>query len=466
MKKILSALLLLTAPAMFCSAGPIKLDFQGNSYNGDNPAVPAVSIKAAAVAPAKAAPKKWTVMVFLNAKNNLELAGLYNVNQMEKVGSDANVNIVAELGRMNGQAAGDTHLDGDWTGAQRIYVTRDADENVIKSQVVDKLAKEDMGDYKRVVNFVQWAKKNYPAQRYMLILWDHGSGWMDPQQTANANKGISFDDETNNYIRTKQIGAILKEAGGVDVLAFDACLMQMGEVAFEVKDNTRVIIGSEETVPGLGYPYAAFLGSLAKNPNMTNADLGRVTVAAYKAFYNGMPNQDGSKKPVQLSAINSDKLNELGALVKDFAAAAKGAAQPEAFKAARAGVIRYDMIGAGSDPAMTISFYGDLHQYVGLLAAGVKGDAPASRSADIKAKAAAIQTFIDKQLVIANAAIGKNRAGHEMTESRGISVYLPPAEARIAQEKLEGIFEGKYTDFVFDGATGWHDYVTFLYGVK
>ncbi len=459
MKKLLSALILLAAPAIL-SAGPMKLDFAGNSYSGDNPVAPAVAVKAAAVTPAKAAPKKWTVMVFVNAKNNLELAGLYNVNQMEKVGSDANINILAEMGRMNGQAQGDTHLDGDWTGAQRIFVKKDNDENVITSPVIEKLAKVDMGDYKRVVDFVKWAKKNYPAQRYMLVLWDHGSGWMDPQQTTNPQKGISFDDETNNYIRTKQIGAILKEAGGVDVLAFDACLMQMGEVAFEVKDNTKVIIGSEETVPGLGYPYAAFLGALAKNPGMTNESFGKAVVASFRAFYTA------NAKPTQLSAIRSDKLNDLALKIREFSAAAKDAGQPEALKAGRAGVLRYDMIGAASDPKMEISFYGDLHQYAGLVAAAMKGDALATKAADVKAKAAALQTFIDRDLVIANGTTGVNRVGRNMSDSRGISVYLPPVNPAIAQARLESIFEGKYTDFVFDGATNWHDYVTFLYGVK
>jgi hypothetical protein len=246
----------------------------------------------------------------------------------------------------------------------------------------------------------------------------------------------------------------------VDVLAFDACLMQMGEVAFEVKDNTKVIIGSEETVPGMGYPYATFLGALAKNPVMTNESLGKAVVASFKSFYTT------NSKPTQLSAIRSDKLNDLALKIKDFAAAAKDAGQPDALKAGRAGVIRYDMIGAQSDPKMEISFYGDLNQYAGLVAAAMKGDALATRSADVKAKALALQTFIDRDLVIANGTTGVNRVGRNMSDSRGISVYLPPVNPNIAQARLEGIFEGKYTDFVFDGATAWHDYVTFLYGVK
>jgi len=462
-----AVMLLLFACAVSARAEDTGADFNGlgpnPGFSANTPTVPApvadgTAAGAAGQAGIPGAPKQWTVMVFLNAKNNLEMAGLYNVNQMEKIGSDANVNIVAELGRMSGQD-GDTDLDGNWTGARRIYVQKDADEDHITSPVVSQVAQEDMGDYKRVVDFVQWAKKNYPARHYMLVLWDHGSGWLDPQQKTNSRKGISFDDETNNYIRTRQIGDILREAGKVDVLAYDACLMQMGEVASEVKDYTDVIVGSEETVPGMGYPYAAFLDALAKNPAMSGADLGRTVVDAYNAFYSA-----GTPKAVQLSALRSDKLAGLAALAKDFAASAKTLNEPDAFKAARSGVIRYDIMGAKSDPDMTISFYGDLDQYAGLLASWLKGTDP--NTAAVKAKAAALRDFIERQLVIANGAVGKNRAGHDMNESHGISVYLPPAEARIPQAKLEGIFEGKYTDFAFDGATGWHDYVTFLYGIK
>ena len=457
MKKIIIATIFTLAAAAAASAAEVRTDFGGRTASGLS--APAVSAPAPAGAPKAApAPKKWTVMIFVNAKNNLELAGLYNVNQMEKIGSDANVNILAEMGRMKGQE-GDTDLDGDWTGARRLYIQKDADEEKITSPVVDKVEKVDMGDYKRVVDFVLWAKKNYPARRYMLVLWDHGSGWMDPQQKPKDDaKGISFDDETSNYIRTKQIGAILKEAGNVDVLAFDACLMQMAEVAFEVKDNTKVIIGSEETVPGLGYPYSLFLGALAKKPDMGNDEFGSTVVAAFKMFY------DAVKKGAQLSAIRSDKLDGFGVKVKALAAAANGLAEPEAFKMARAGVIRYDMVGAGSDPAMTISFYGDAHQYAGLLSLGIKGTD--EKAAAVKAAAADLQKYIDRELVIVTAASGKNRVDRDLSESHGISLYLPPAEVRIAQERLEGIFEGKYSDFEFDKATGWHDYVTYLYGIK
>ena len=400
------------------------------------------------------APKEWTVMVFINAKNNLERAGLYNVNDMEKVGSTKDLNIVVELGRMKGQQ-GDTDLDGNWTGARRYLIKKDADASAIKSPVLMSAPTVDLGDYKRAVDFVKWAKTNFPAKRYMFIIWNHGSGFLDPR---SAQKGISFDDETGNYIRTPQIGLILKEAGKVDVMAFDACLMQMPEIAFEVKDNAEVVVGSEETVPGLGYPYSMFLTVMAEQPGLNAEEAGAVMVDAFKMFY------DAIKKGAQLSAIRTSKLDGLAARISGFAKSAQEIGDTDALKAAMNGVIRYDAIGAESDPAMKISFYGDLSQFAQLVSANLKKDH--AKIAELRAKSAELQEFVDKELVINNKASLQNRVGRELSESKGVSVYLPPVEARVAQAKLEGIFEGKYTDFAFDKAAGWHDFVTYLYGLR
>jgi hypothetical protein len=458
----------LLAAASAVKAGDIK-DFDGKKMVMDSmglvpvpsPAAPAADKAALPAAGAKAAKKKWTVMVFVNAKNDLESAGLLNLNMMEMIGSDKNVNIVAELGRMKGQER-DNVTDGDWTGSRRIFVKKDADMEKIVSPVVMATAKVDMGDYKRAVDFVKWAKKKYPAEKYLLILWDHGSGWMDPRQEpkpAAGQKGISFDDETGNYIRTREIGSIVKEAGGVDVLAFDACLMEMGEVLSEVKGNASVMVGSEETIPGVGYPYHMFLSAMEQEPGMSAEKLGAIMVEAYKMFY-----EQAVKKGAQLSAVRVAKTEELETRVKAVAAAAKEVNDAAALKAARAGVMRFDMIGEASDPQKQISFYGDLFNYLELMEGAMTATGPAAD--DLKAKSAGLREFIEKDLVIHNAYFDKDRTGRDFKDTHGISVYLPPVIEKIDQNKLEGIFENKYPDFEFSKATGWHDFVTYLYGVK
>ncbi|MDP2866122.1 MAG: hypothetical protein Q8O90_07760, partial [Elusimicrobiota bacterium] len=135
-----------------------------------------------------------------------------------------------------------------------------------------------------------------------------------------------------------------------------------------------------------------------------------------------------------------------------------------ALKAARAGVMRFDMIGEASDPKKQISFYGDLFNYLELLEGAMTARGPAA--VDLAVKSIDLRGFIARDLVIRNNYFDKDRTGRDFKDTHGISVYLPPVIDKIDQVKLEGIFEGKYQDFEFSRATGWHDFATYLYGVK
>ena len=63
----------------------------------------------------------WTLMVYLDADNNLESAGIDDFLEMATVGSDANINIVVQFDRINGY---DTSY-GDWTRCKRFYIEKD-----------------------------------------------------------------------------------------------------------------------------------------------------------------------------------------------------------------------------------------------------------------------------------------------------------------------------------------------------
>ncbi|HOX22685.1 MAG TPA: clostripain-related cysteine peptidase, partial [Elusimicrobiales bacterium] len=134
-----------------------------------------------------------------------------------------------------------------------------------------------MGDYKHLIDFVKWSKANYPAKNYMLIVWNHGAGWLKNAK----NKGISYDDETNNHITTVQLGQALAEVGGVDIYASDACLMQMAEVVAELAPYAKYIVGSEESEGGDGYNYATFLDNLPSDPKFVAIQCAKMADAGY-----------------------------------------------------------------------------------------------------------------------------------------------------------------------------------------
>lgn len=229
---------------------------------------------AAVPVPAPSAPgAEWTIMVYMNAKNDLEGFGLKDMNELEAAGSSDGVNVVVEIGRMKGFDAG----DGDWSGVRRYHIKRDNDPAAISSPVIEELGARDMGDWKELAAFGRWTRANYPAKRYMLIVWNHGSGWV--------KKGISYDYETGSHISIPQLAAALKEMGKVEIYASDACLMQMAEVAWEIKDYAAYIVGSEETEPADGYAYGPLLGGLTAAPGMAPAQLAALAVDTYGAYY-------------------------------------------------------------------------------------------------------------------------------------------------------------------------------------
>jgi len=77
---------------------------------------------------------EWTVMVYLDADNNLESAGINDINEMEIVGSSDDVNVVVQVDRIpysvlaaNNQGYADDVSNGDWTNTRRYYIIQDFD---------------------------------------------------------------------------------------------------------------------------------------------------------------------------------------------------------------------------------------------------------------------------------------------------------------------------------------------------
>ena len=256
----------------------------------------------------------WTFMVYLDGDNNLEGAGIDDMNEMEVVGSTSNVNIVVQFDRIPGYDS----TNGNWTGTRRYYVTHDADTVTINSNLIQDLGEVNMADPNTLVNFTEWAMQNYPADHYALILWNHGSGWKYPQNGRDLFKCVIYDDTSGGDDLSMQelqlaLNTIKTDTGKkMDVLGFDACLMQMIEVAYQVKDYSDVMVGSEEIEPGDGWPYNTILSNLTANPLMTPSGLGSEIVADYIASY-------GTSGGETQSAANQTKLSNLVSAVDNFA---------------------------------------------------------------------------------------------------------------------------------------------------
>jgi len=185
--------------------------------------------------------KKWTILFYSAADNNLLTYMFMDLNEAESVGSDANTNLVVQF-------------DEGRRGASRYLLQKDSDFAAIHSPVLKKMGAIDMADPDNLADFVSWGVKSYPAEHYALIISDHGFGW----------EGAIQDDSHDDIMTTPGIGRGLekaeKETGvKLDVLGFDACLMASTEVAYELRDRASYMVASEESEGAAGWSYTKVL---------------------------------------------------------------------------------------------------------------------------------------------------------------------------------------------------------------
>lgn len=391
--------------------------------NGAFPDLPAYGFELPEVkTPAAPALKEWTVMIFVNGKNNLESSTLVDVNQMELAGTSAGVNIVVELGRAKVEEDDDTS-EGDWTGVRRYLIVKDQDLKHIASPVLDERKKADMGSWKELVDFVKWAKIRYPARKYALVIWDHGNGWkpIDPANApdfSNITKGISLDDETGHEISTLQLGAAFKAFGGVDMFMADVCNMQMASVAYELKDYAGIMVASEESEPGYLLRYARLLGRLNEKPASSPEELAVSAVRIYRDYFVEGGSTEGIV--VTQSAVRLGKLSGLRAKLDSWASLAIAAKENEVLASAKKDCKYFD------DPE-----YKDLYHLVSLVTSR-------TQSTVLRAAGSDVMRFMKAELVAENWAQDDN--------AFGMSIYVPDAYDPL-YDKLAWAKDGLWDDF-------------------
>jgi len=253
---------------------------------------------------------KWTFMVYLNAANNLQSYGPLNVNQMERVGSTADVNIVVQWKQAQCSSCGSP----EWSSTRRYYITRDGDTSRVTSPLIEDLGPNvDMGDWRKLYAFIVWAQQTYPADHYALVVWDHGAGWRNTRAaTPPAVRSVSIDDSTGSEIQTWELPQALNAATKLDLLIFDASLMQMAEVAYEVRNSAGIMVGSEESPPGEGYVYDTFLRDLTTTPSMTPS-------AFAQSIVNRTIESYGTTSNITQSAIDLSQMQGVADKIDTFA---------------------------------------------------------------------------------------------------------------------------------------------------
>lgn len=227
--------------------------------------------------------KDWAVLIYMAADNDLRPYALADVYEMEAgfesgryAGSTLRSDVIVEMDTDIGEKARRLHIfqtpDAYDPSLDKETLMGWKPEN-IKSPVVEWVDKT-KSHTERLEAFLRWGIKKYPAKHYMVVIWGHGQGWtsivnseLDVSESRKFG-GLAFDQKAGGYLDIPNLSDILKrtslEGSGkrFDLYVSDACLMQMLEVAYELKDSARFIVGSAQVHNYFGLPYRRILYEL------------------------------------------------------------------------------------------------------------------------------------------------------------------------------------------------------------
>ena len=392
----------------------------------------------------KTTEKQWTVMVYLAGDNNLDSAGVIDLKEMKKVGSNDRINVIAQFDRQGRDIA-----------TKRYFVRKGG---TLAKDIVGSLGETNMGDPRVLEDFIQWGVKNYPSRHYLLVVWNHGNGWNDenvyriarnmlklnikrrgevvlPAKGAAKDsvsirriraiggkkfrralfhtsivkaikiRGIAYDDDAQDFLDNIEMKRVLLSMKKmlkhkIDILGMDACLMSMAEVAYQLRDSVLITVGSEEVEPGDGWPYDRILAKLAKKPTMMPDELATTIVNEYLASY-------PANAEVTQSACDLAKSGVLASTVDQLADTLNSHVSDTA---ARAAIVECRL----QTQAYDTPDYIDLYDFCDLLEGKTGFD-------DIQAACNAVKGAIQCDGVI----IRSGYKGKKVEHSNGLSIYFP-----------------------------------------
>lgn len=373
---------------------------------------------------------KWTVLVYLNAANDLNEFGDLNFNQIERVAGNADVRFVVQWKQALIPNVSDSP---SFIGTRRYLAKKDSTDQIKSELVQDMGGTVDMGDWHTLRDFITWGQTFFPADRYVLVVWNHGNGWHRRLSQPAPTRGVSYDDDTGNWIDTWELGLAMGSRH-VDIFAWDASLMQMIEVNEELEGSADLIVGSEESPPGAGYPYDKIFQTFVGNPDAPSLTLAKsfVTKTLEVPSY--------ATEKITQSVLEAEKIPTLASALDQLAQALIQQKQADP-----AGFTEYIQAARNNARAYSQSTSRTYRDIVGLtleLDKSVSGYVPSAaiKQANQAVRAAAAQTILFE--------------GHNAQSpgSNGLSIDFSPA-VRFAN------YGSDYANLTFAQTTHWDDWL-------
>ncbi|MEW5748679.1 MAG: clostripain-related cysteine peptidase [Candidatus Thermoplasmatota archaeon] len=209
--------------------------------------------------------KEWTLLMYWDADNNLEFCTEFAMDAWTSaLTDDSEVNLVAYVDILS--------ENGTW-----VYDIHDGTYEAV--QEWEELNSSDPATLGR---FLDYGLENYPAEKTLLVIQDHGYSWRGVCLDETDGGGIMLIDGMAQAIRDARDA---NGGVGVDVLALDACSVATVEIAYELRDTVDWFVASQLVVPYDGLPYQMMVEALVAEPDVSPCDFSSDMVDMYLEYY-------------------------------------------------------------------------------------------------------------------------------------------------------------------------------------
>lgn len=405
--------------------------------------------------------KSWTIMVYMAADNDLHYFAWKNLKQMEQIGSNEHITILVQL-----------NTPGLLNPTKRFIVKKG--RRLLVQDEHSPQQKLNSGNPYTLIDFVRWGVEHYPADEYAFFAWNHGSAAIDPNFSRTINpcdlfylnpsnnrleidrgisymtllsqvathyssnigkRGICFDESFKSYISNPDLDFALHEiytkvlnGKKFGLIAFDACLMSMIEIASIAKKYSKYMASSQEVEYGTGLNYDLTLRPFLSK-NLTAKEFAQQIVIAYEQTYQKIIN-DYTYSALDLSSCEAleHNINIVARLLHEALLHQHNYSMSDIIRKCKS--TQYCTCFDEPSYIDLAHFYNNLLQHLQHINLQNK-----YQEGEIQKQ---LQACLQQGLDIISNMVIENRVGQKLRKAQGVSIYFP--EHSIAHNYLKSPF--------------------------
>ncbi len=374
-------------------------------------------------------PQSWTFLLYLDGDNpdiadklsdSSSLGALYRLSHSTL---PANLTIVALF-------------DGDGPN-DSIRMTFRSGVPPVK----ELLQEQNMGDPATLVNFVQTAQKQAPADAYYLALADHGTAidglaW-DLTSASNRTENL-----TNTELRLALLEITAQGSDPIDVLHLDACLLGTLEMAHQLRGVADYMIVSEN----LGWSAFAYdqyqtLVGTASTPETLALSIVEQYAIAVKSF----------NYPMTIAVLKMQEIDQVTHDIDVLSAELLHYAQASAENRLALRLIRDQVQQLDTDGNLRMEQNDDTVDIVHL--AQLLMSPTNMNNVLIRQQATQLYTSLGQLILKSIVASGQyNSVGVNLSNAHGLAIYYPT-------KSRANVYTTYQDDLTFAAATDWDEFL-------